>query len=222
MLLCVSACIPSVTGPHTPGGALSRPHRCGVRALPGSWICPRPFIHSQNISWQLRCLQTHLQCCTARRGPESSVPTSGVPGVSPAPTQAWEPGQGCWAETAVVGALGRNRQSLVLALRAEAPRPAPWPAPYLRGAPYKMLTRTVAPFFLFPVQACLDPAWGWGRAWWSSPCYRRFQHREPRLGRGFTSGRASPFSSLHGLKTQEHLNFCLPFCLPALPIGLCL
>lgn len=41
---------PLSDGPHTPGGALSRPHRCRVWASQGSLICPRPLIDSQSIS----------------------------------------------------------------------------------------------------------------------------------------------------------------------------
>ena len=86
-------CLPALT---PLAGDFFRPHRCRVWALRGFLICPGPCIHSQSISWQLRCLQAHPEWCAARRGPFCPHSRPPVTVVSPAPTQACQPETELW------------------------------------------------------------------------------------------------------------------------------
>ena len=183
----------------------------------GFLICPGLCIHSQSISWQLRCLQAHPEWGAARRGPLCPHSWHPVTVVSPVPTQACQP------ETAVMGGLGRTRQRPLLALGPEVPPPAPGPHPHPLGSPLPRCGhKSVLPCSLLPHTSLPGPCLGLRQGMVVIPCCRRFQHREPKLGRrgGSHLMKGTTVQFLHRLKTQEQLDALLPFRLRALPFCL--
>ena len=178
----------------------------------GFLICPGLCIHSQSISWQLRCLQAHPEWGAARRGPLCPHSWHPVTVVSPVPTQACQP------ETAVMGGLGRTRQRPLLALGPEVPPPAPGPHPHPLGSPLPRCGhKSVLPCSLLPHTSLPGPCLGLRQGMVVIPCCRRFQHREPKLGR---RGGVSPHEGHHCAVFAQAENPGTTGCPPAfLPLS---
>ena len=120
-----------------------------------------------------------------------------------------------------MGGLGRTRQSSLLALGPEVPPPAPGPHPHLWELPQGVDTNlSFLPCSFLPHTSLPGPCLRLRQGMVVTPCCRRVQHREPKLGKGSHLLKSPTVQSLHRLKIQEQLDALLPFCLQALPFCL--